>query len=64
MIKIGLKFYKICFMPYSTTPSIKNRPPPPNKKNLRQSKIGETGGGGGSRVGMTAVKDSMVFVTV
>ena len=35
-------------------PIIKKTDPP--EKNLRRSKIG-----GGSRVGMTAVKDSMVF---
>ena len=42
-------------MPYLSTLSIKNK-----KKNLRRAKIG-VGRGGGSRVGMTAVRDSMVF---
>ena len=49
IVKISLKFYKICFRSYSTTISIKNRP---YQKNPR----------GGSRVGITAVKDSMVFL--
>ena len=58
MVKIGLNFNKICFMPYSTTISIKKKTPPPKKK----PKAVEDRGGEGSRVGMTAVKDSMVFL--
>ena len=53
-VKISLTFYKICFMPHSATLSIKKQIP--RKKNLAQSKMG------GSRVGTTAVKDSMVFL--
>ena len=37
MGKISFKFYRICFMPYSTTLSIKRDP---SKTNLRRSKIG------------------------
>ena len=44
MIRKGLKFYKICFMPYSTTKSIKKKPQKKNqKKHLRQSKIAGSG---------------------
>ena len=44
-------------MSYSTTVSIKNTTPSLlPEENLRRSKIG-----GGSRVGVTPVKDSMVF---
>ena len=50
VVKISVRFYKICFMPYSTTQSIQKTDFP--EKNLKQSKMG------GSRVGRTAVKDS------
>ena len=51
MVKISPNSYKICFIPYLTTISIKKKPL--KKKNLRRSKIvGER-----SRVGLTAVKD-------
>ena len=55
-VKISLNFNKICFIPYSTTLSIKNRPPEEEKKPKAVKDRGW-----GSRVGMTAVKDSMSF---
>ena len=48
MVKIGLKFNKIGFKPYSKTLSKKYRPPKKPKAVKDR--------GGGSRVGMTAVK--------
>ena len=55
MVKISQNFNKICFVPYSTTLSIKKTRAP--RKNLRRSKKG----GVGSRVGMTAVKIQWYF---
>ena len=53
MVKMSPNFNKICFMPYSTTLSIKQTPPPAVK---------DREGAGRSRVGMTVVNDSMVFL--
>ena len=59
MVKISLNFNKNLFHDLLNN-SINNRrpiPPPPQKKKPKAVKDR----GGGSRVGMTAVKDSMVF---
>ena len=59
MFKKGQINYKICFIPYSTTLSIKESVRE-RKKTLRRSKIG---GGGG--VGLTVVTDSIgVFLNL
>ena len=55
IVKISQRFYKICFIPYLTTLSIKKQP---SKKKPKVVKVRR---GGGSGVGLTAVKDSMVF---
>ena len=56
MIKISQNFNKIGFMPYLTTLSIKKK-----QTFLQKPKVVKDRKGGRSRVGMTAVKDSMVF---
>ena len=53
MVKIGQKIYKICFIPYSTTLSIQKQLLKKNPKAFKDR--------GGSGVGLTVVKDSMVF---
>ena len=52
MVKISLNFNKICFMPYSTTLSIKKQTPHKKPKAVKDRE-----GGRESRVGMTVVKD-------
>ena len=54
MVQISQIFYKICFIPYSTTISIKKQPPGKELKAVKDK-------GGGVGVGLTAVKDSMGF---
>ena len=51
-------------MLHSTTLSIPKQTPPPKPKRKKKLKAVKDKGGGGSRVGMTAVKYSMFFFKV